>query len=551
MVRNIPISVLLSFPAPNYVDPVTRGPSLVVVNAIFIALVNVIVLARLYTRIFIKRWFGSDDVFIILAFITAIGLTVNVIIANTSCYWDRHIWDIPISSIESVLKVAFSAKLIFVFAATFTRQSLLCFYYRLVQDSGITWFLWAIHATVVINVITCIVFTAIGIWQCAPVSAYWDIPTPVGGHCWDEGPVTLIIGVVNCFTDLLVTLLPVPVIMKLQMPIRQRLDVMLLLSLGFAVIIAGIVRTYFIWKGLMDSYDETWFTYPLWIAAAVEIDLGVICACAPALRPLTARYVGPMLNDVSSKLNSRLTSLIDTRLSSRMSSNGTPRACSKAERHVSRGSGSTLCPPNRFGSKLASKLAGSNYKSGTLSHTQELCPGTPNVDADDLSFITYPEHLNPHLHGRSSSSGSLGSRSGGEKETSMPRPTTLPVFAAPATAQHAPCRPSPPASPLSAFNQTPPLPLPLAITCRQSVELAHLDSATAAAAAAAVSRRTGGRRGAGGARERINLDPRMRCGSPLGSWTVVGSQGGGESGGGAGKEGGRRASLVRAGGWWF
>ena len=154
MVRHIPVSVLLSFPAPNYVDPVTRGPSLVVVNAIFIALVTVIVLARLYTRIFIKRWFGSDDVFIILAFvsgfngsmlsdrlenefliivfllelwsmslscvrffanvqhslahisltklqITTIGLTVNVIIANTSCYWDRHVWDIPISSLES------------------------------------------------------------------------------------------------------------------------------------------------------------------------------------------------------------------------------------------------------------------------------------------------------------------------------------------------------------------------------------------------------------------------------------------------------------------
>ena len=50
----------------------------------------------------------------------------------------------------------------------------------------------------------------------------------------------------------------------------------MLLSAGIVVTIAGVVRTYFIWKSLIDTYDETWFTYPLWICAALELDIAVV-----------------------------------------------------------------------------------------------------------------------------------------------------------------------------------------------------------------------------------------------------------------------------------
>ncbi|KAF2088817.1 hypothetical protein K490DRAFT_38175, partial [Saccharata proteae CBS 121410] len=284
-IRHIPLDVFFNFPTPNYIDPPTRGNALVVVNAIFISFVTIAVLLRMYTRIFLKRWFGSDDVFIIFAFITTVALTVVVVLADRQYYWDRHVWDVPLQSIKGVLIIAFIAKLVFVYAATFTRLSLLCFYYRLVQDSDINWFRWAVHVSVIFNVVLCIIFTCFGIWLCQPISGYWQFPQGPNTQCMDEGPATLAIGIVNIFADLFVTLLPVPVIIRLQMPLTRRIGVMILLGLGGIVIIAGTVRTYYIWKGLMDSYDETWFTYPLWICAAVEIDLGVICACAPAIRP--------------------------------------------------------------------------------------------------------------------------------------------------------------------------------------------------------------------------------------------------------------------------
>ena len=66
-VRPIPLSVLLSWPTPNYVDPIRRGPSLVIVNSVLLPLAIVIVGLRLYTRLFIIRSAGLDDLFIALA----------------------------------------------------------------------------------------------------------------------------------------------------------------------------------------------------------------------------------------------------------------------------------------------------------------------------------------------------------------------------------------------------------------------------------------------------------------------------------------------------
>ena len=83
-------------------------------------------------------------------------------------------------------------------------------------------------------------------------------------------------GVVNSVSDLLTTVLPIPIVWRLQMPLKQRIGVCILLCLGFLATISGSIRTYYTWKSLIDSWDETWFAYPLWIAAAVEIDLGLV-----------------------------------------------------------------------------------------------------------------------------------------------------------------------------------------------------------------------------------------------------------------------------------
>jgi len=96
-------------------------------------------------------------------------MTIVVILANQAYGWDLHEWDLPASIIPGANKIAFVAKLMFTFAATFTRLSLICFYYRLVKDSGLTWFNWVLHISVAWTVAVGISFVCETIWLCVYV----------------------------------------------------------------------------------------------------------------------------------------------------------------------------------------------------------------------------------------------------------------------------------------------------------------------------------------------------------------------------------------------
>lgn len=122
--------------------------------------------------------------------------------------------------------------------------------------------------------------------------------------CLDEGKVMLGGGIVSTFSDFMTVVLPIPIVMGLQMPFWQRIGVCVMLCLGVVVTIAGSLRTYYTWKSLIASWDETWYAYPLWIAAAVENDVGVICACGPALKSLLKKPIKDLTSKISSKLSS-------------------------------------------------------------------------------------------------------------------------------------------------------------------------------------------------------------------------------------------------------
>ena len=65
-----PLAVLLTWPVPNYTNPQVHGHALLVVNLIFITLVIIAVVGRLYSRIMVKRWYGADDSMIVLALVS-------------------------------------------------------------------------------------------------------------------------------------------------------------------------------------------------------------------------------------------------------------------------------------------------------------------------------------------------------------------------------------------------------------------------------------------------------------------------------------------------
>lgn len=64
-----PLSALQNWPTPNYANPERRGPAATIVVSVLLALVTLILIVRIYTRVRISRGFGLDDVLIIFAYV--------------------------------------------------------------------------------------------------------------------------------------------------------------------------------------------------------------------------------------------------------------------------------------------------------------------------------------------------------------------------------------------------------------------------------------------------------------------------------------------------
>jgi hypothetical protein len=84
----------------------------------------------------------------------------------------------------------------------------------------------------------------------------------------------------------MVYVLPLPTLRSLNLPKRQRVALIIVFSLGFVVVFAGCMRTYWVVEVVNDTYDVTWNGFCMWFWVAVEVNLGVICGCVPTLRPL-------------------------------------------------------------------------------------------------------------------------------------------------------------------------------------------------------------------------------------------------------------------------
>ena len=109
-----------------------------------------------------------------------------------------------------------------------------------------------------------------------PIKAYWEVSPKYDYKCLNDGAIVFSASVINIFTDFIATTLPMPLIWSLNLPARQRLAVISIFGLGIVVNVAGSVRTVYVWKSMVAGYDTTWLGWPVLVAAAVEINLGLV-----------------------------------------------------------------------------------------------------------------------------------------------------------------------------------------------------------------------------------------------------------------------------------
>lgn len=107
MPRVPPPEVIAAWPAPNLANPERRGPAKTIVTVIFWAVAAAILVLRLYTRRYVSKHVGLDDLLVAAAFVPATAFSVVGIVVEYEFGWDRHIWDLSVEWITKGLQLRY------------------------------------------------------------------------------------------------------------------------------------------------------------------------------------------------------------------------------------------------------------------------------------------------------------------------------------------------------------------------------------------------------------------------------------------------------------
>jgi len=124
----------------------------------------------------------------------------------------------------------------------FAKISILAFYLRVFEQQKVFKILCYATAAFVAAYATSGVIVII--WSCNPIEASWRLaiaalPTT---KCVNRPMNYLAQASLNIISDIFIVCLPIPLVWKLQMPIRQRLSLIAVFALGFVVCIISIIR---------------------------------------------------------------------------------------------------------------------------------------------------------------------------------------------------------------------------------------------------------------------------------------------------------------------
>ncbi|MCJ1432412.1 hypothetical protein MMC27_001768 [Xylographa pallens] len=147
------------------------------------------------------------------------------------------------------------------------------------------WRRWMIYAIVIAQSVIAAISCVILFTQCTPTASLWD--PAVSGTCLPSSVITgysYFVGAYSAFTDIFLAVIPIAAFWKLQMKLKTKIGLGLLMGMTSIAAIAAIVKTTKLYE-LADVMDFTYDTVDLVIWAIVEANVIIIAACIPTLRP--------------------------------------------------------------------------------------------------------------------------------------------------------------------------------------------------------------------------------------------------------------------------
>lgn len=167
-------------------------------------------------------------------------MNVPVVVA-AQLGFGRDMWSIPPDNITTSLKWLYVAYFMYQVAEALCQLSILAFYLRIIIDFKLRLAVW-----VLVGLVTCFGLgnTFSMIFQCMPISFFWNgWRGEMSGKCGvDVRLFGFIRGAVEIFLDLAILSLPLPMLAKLNMSKKKKLQVMSMFCVGFIITVVSCLR---------------------------------------------------------------------------------------------------------------------------------------------------------------------------------------------------------------------------------------------------------------------------------------------------------------------
>ncbi|EKG19959.1 hypothetical protein MPH_02787 [Macrophomina phaseolina MS6] len=249
----------------------------------------VILTSRLAIRTCVVSNFGPDDWFIIAAMAFTIVMS-SMMILQVHHGLGKHVWEVPAWEQMDLSKYLYVSVIFYNGAVGLVKISILLQYIRIFATKKMQ---TACRIVLVLNTMFTLETVIISVFDCTPIPYFWD-KSIEGGHCVDFGAMWFSHASVNIAFDLVIVVLPMPVINSLNLPRRQKIALMGIFALGTFASVTSMLRLQSIYN-VSYSHDITYDNVGAALWSAVEINTAIICASLPTFKAVLNRIFPRLL----------------------------------------------------------------------------------------------------------------------------------------------------------------------------------------------------------------------------------------------------------------
>lgn len=275
-------------PVPDLGPDTDRGANVAATYIVGCAVTFIFVFLRFWARYQIRS-VAIDDWCMLITWVPFVPLTVLTCILALGGGM-RHL---PYLAAENpahltyLVKINWVAQPFGIFCLGFGKVAIALLIVRLLDRASV-WRKWFLHGLNVWTIINTIIMIVLTFAQCDNVEALWDMEVKARSKCWDpmvQSNFSIYGSSAFAFVDFVLAFLPVTLIWKLQLDVKKKVGLAILLGCGIVTGICAAVKTSKL-VTLQARSDLTWETYDLYIWTGVEIVLLIVCGSIPALKPL-------------------------------------------------------------------------------------------------------------------------------------------------------------------------------------------------------------------------------------------------------------------------